>query len=103
MKIKESLLCTKCNGTHFTVKREATYLYSYNLDTPESGQWSKDPEALPFLFDNRELMKSNEYLRCEQCGATFPCSLDDRNSTINFTIERKAIRADHVTNPDFLG
>jgi hypothetical protein len=103
LKIKESLICTKCNGNHFTVKREATYLYSYNLDTPDSGKWSKDPEALPFLFDNRELMESHEYLQCEQCGAKFPCSLDDRNSTINFTIESKAIRADHVTNPEFLG
>lgn len=103
MRIKESITCAKCNGTHFTVKREATYLYSYNLDTPESGQWSKDPEALPFLFDNRELVQSNEYLQCENCGARFPCSLDERNNTINFTIERKAIRADNVTNPEFLG
>ena len=38
----------KCRGTHFTVKREATYLYSYNLE-------NKNSEALPFLFDNREL------------------------------------------------
>ena len=103
MEIKESLICSKCNGTHFTVKREATYLYSYNLDTPESSHWSKDTEALPFLFDNRELVQSHEYLQCEQCGARFPCSLDDRNSTIDLTILRKAVRADHVTNPEFLG
>lgn len=103
MKINESLICTKCNGTHFTVKREATYLYSYNLDTPETGRWSKDSEALPFLFDSRELVQSHEYLQCEQCGARFPCSLDDGNNTISFTIERKAIRADNATNPEFLG
>jgi hypothetical protein len=103
MKLKESLICSKCNGTHFSVKREATYLYSYNLDTPESGHWSKETEALPFLFDNRELVQSHEYIQCEQCGARFPCSLDDRNSTINFTIESKAIRADIVDNPEFLG
>lgn len=103
MRIGESLICTKCNGTHFTVKREATYLYSYKLDTPETGKWSKDSESLPFLFDNRELINSHEYLQCEQCGAKYPCSLDERNNTINFTIEQKAIRADHVTNPEFLG
>jgi hypothetical protein len=96
LKLKESLVCTKCRGTHFTIKREATYLYSYNLE-------NKNSEALPFLFDNRELVQSHEYLQCEQCGAKFPCSLDERNSTLNFTIEQKAIRADHVTNPEFLG
>ena len=103
MKINESLICTKCSGTRFSVKREATYLDSYNIDTPDSNQWSKDPEALPFLFDNRELINSREYLKCEQCGATFPCSLDDSNSTISFTISQKAVRADNITNPEFLG
>jgi ribosomal protein L40E len=103
LRIKESMICTKCNGNHFTVKREATFLYSYKLDTPDTGQWSKDPEALPFLFDYRELIDSHEYLQCEKCGARFPCSLDDRNNTINFTIEGKAVRSDNVNNPEYLG
>ncbi|HRS21625.1 MAG TPA: hypothetical protein P5510_07650 [Clostridia bacterium] len=96
MELKEPLICTKCSGRHFTVKREATYLYSYDLE-------NKNSEALPFLFDNRELVDSHEYLQCEQCGARFPCTLDEYNSTINFTIEQKAVRSDHVTNPEFLG
>lgn len=96
MKLKEPLICTNCSGSHFTLKRIATYLYNYDLENMNS-------EALPFLFDNRELMQSREYLQCEQCGAEFPCTLDERNSTINLTIERKAVRADHVTNPEFLG
>ena len=96
MKLKKSLICTNCSGSQFTVKRIATYLYSYNLE-------SKDSEALPFLFDNRELVQSREYLQCEQCGAKFPCVLDEQNKTINFTIEQKAVRANHITNPEFLG
>jgi len=96
LELKESLICTKCRGSHFTVKRVATYLYSYDLENKKS-------EALPFLFDNRELVESHEYLQCEQCGATFPCTLDERSNTINFTIEQKAVRSDHVTNPEFLG
>lgn len=96
MKLKEPLICTKCSGSNFTVKRVTTYLYNYNLDNNGS-------EALPFLFDNRELVESHEYLQCKQCGAKFPCVLDVHNSTIDFTIEQKAVRADHVTNPEFLG
>lgn len=96
MKLKEPLICTKCNGSHFTVKRVATYLYNYNLENSNS-------EALPFLFDDRELVESHEYLQCKQCGEKFPCVLDERNSIIDFTIEQKAVRADHVTNPEFLG
>ncbi|MGE5629977.1 MAG: hypothetical protein ACM3TR_02640 [Caulobacteraceae bacterium] len=103
MKIKESLECPKCNGTHFAVKHEATYLYTYNLETPDTGDRSRFDESFPFLFDNRELVESKEYLECEQCGAKYPCDIDRKKRHIQYTILQKAIRADHQTNPEFLG
>lgn len=102
MKVEEVLVCPKCNGKHFSVKREATYLYTYKLET--SGHENRiEEEALPFLFDNREQTDSKEYLQCEQCRAQYPCDLDRQHDHIQFTILRKAIRADHQVNPEFLG
>jgi uncharacterized protein YbaR (Trm112 family) len=103
MNIKESLVCPKCRGTHFTIKREATYLYTYKLETPSTENWSEQDDALPFLFDYREQLDNKERLECEECGAQFPCNLDKDHPKIHFTILQKAIRSDYDRNPEFLG
>lgn len=103
MDIKETLLCPKCNGIHFTVKREATYLYTYKLDTPETEEFSKEDEALPFLFDYRELLNNKEYLECDECGAHYPCDLDKSNPRLHLTILQRAIRSEFENNPGYLG
>jgi uncharacterized protein YbaR (Trm112 family) len=103
MNIDKYLVCPKCNGVHFQVKREATFLYSYKLDTPLTNEWSSETETLPFLFDNREQLKSKEYIRCEDCGAKYPCDLNNNNTKIEFTILQKAIQSDYIQNPEFFG
>ena len=103
MKLNESLICPKCNGKNFEVKHEATYLYTYKIDTVNTNIDDEESENLPFLFDNREQTCFKEYIECNQCGTKYPCSFDKDNQTIDLTIMRKAIRADHVKNPEFLG
>ena len=103
MKTNESLICNKCNGNHFVMKREATYLYTYKLDTPITQNWSDGKENLPFLFDNREKVGDKDYLECEECGAKYPCNLDGGGTSVRVTIEQKAIRSEHIENPEFLG
>lgn len=103
MNINETLICPKCNGVYFKVKREATYLYTYKLETPYTNERNTENESLPFLFDNREKIRSKEYLECETCRAQYACDLDELQNKIHFTILQKAIRSDFVNNPDFLG
>ncbi len=103
MKINQSLNCPKCGSSHFAVKREAAYLYTYKLDTPDTEHWSWQEEMLPFLFDNREQTHDEEYLQCEECGAKYPCQLDLERSHIQLTILQKAIRSDYTEEPGFLG
>jgi hypothetical protein len=103
LNIYRSLECPKCNGNYFEVKREATYLYTYKLETPPADNNSEDQEALPFLFDNREKIGSKEYLQCESCGTQYPCDLDELSGKIYFTILQKAIRSDSTEKPEFLG
>jgi hypothetical protein len=57
---------------------------------------------LPFT-DNREKENSHEYIQCEKCGTRYPIKLDDYSNQINLTILQKAIRDDHIENPEFLG
>lgn len=103
MKICKSLICPKCNGTYFTLKREASYQYTYKINTPDTGHWSKENEALSFLFDCREQLSDDEYLECQECKAKYPCDLRLTDERVDFTILQKAIRSEYVENADFLG
>lgn len=103
MKIDQSLTCPKCNGTYFTMKREAAYLYSYKISTPDTQNWSKEDEGLSFLFDYRDQLSDKEYLECHTCKAKFPCDLKMADEHVDFTILQKAIRAEYVDNADFSG
>lgn len=103
MNIDEPIVCPKCNSKHFKMKRQATYVYTYNINTPEINMCSSKEEALPFLFDNREQTESSEYLECEICGAQYPCPFFTDKQKIDLTILRKAIRADHKSEPEFFG
>jgi DNA-directed RNA polymerase subunit RPC12/RpoP len=103
LNIDKSIKCPKCSGEYFNVKREATYLYTYKLESPSNKERNDNEEALPFLFDNRERIDGKEYLECEKCGAQYPCELDQISSKIQFTILQKAIRSDSTRTPQFLG
>lgn len=103
MKVDNSLTCPKCSGTYFTMKREAAYLYTYKINTPDTEHWSKEKDALSFLFDYRERLNDKEYLECEKCKAKFPCEIKLADEHIDFTILQKAIRSEYVNNADFLG
>lgn len=103
LNLDNSLICPKCNNKYFEMKREATYLYTYKINSPVTNSWSDNDETLPFLFDNREQTSSQEYLECIKCGAKYPCTFNKDTQSINLTILRKAIRADHKDSPEFLG
>lgn len=102
MNIEETLVCPKCNGKHFKMKRQATYVYTYDINMPESNI-NNNEEPLPFLFDNREQTDSAEYLECDSCGAHYPCPFFNDKEKIDLTILQKAIRADHKSEPEFFG
>jgi len=101
LKISESLVCPKCNSKNFEVKHEATYLYTYKIDTVNVND--EELENLPFLFDNREQTCFKEFIECNQCGTKYPCSFNKENQTVDLTIMKKAIRSDKVQTPEFLG
>ena len=103
MDLKETLVCSKCSSKDFVVTRQATYVYTYKFNSDQFQNIETKADNLPFLFDNREKTTSDEYIICQNCGAKYPISLENYNNQIDLTILQKAIRADHVDNPQFLG
>ena len=101
MKVNEALICPKCNNKNFEIKHEASYLYTYKIDTENVSADEQESANLPFLFDNREQTSFKEYIECSHCGVRYPCSIDTENQTIDLTIMRMAIRADNVETPGF--
>lgn len=99
----EFLVCPKCNNKNFTIKREATYVYSYKFNSEEIKRVNERVDELPFLFDNREHTKAAEFIRCDNCGTKFPISLENCTGKINLTILQRAIRSDIIEEPEFFG
>lgn len=102
MELSDHLICPSCGSRGFTAKYEAAYVYSYTIDSDAPGLENKE-EFLPFLFENREQKDAKQYIECTSCGARYPCSFGAGSKGIDLTILRKAIRADRVNNPEFLG
>lgn len=100
--MNNKISCPKCGSDKFVAKFQASYVYSYKIDKDALGSENKD-EFLPFLFDNREKVDSQEYLECENCKTRFPCDFNEGTKGVSLTILQKAIRSDHTTDPEFLG
>lgn len=62
--------CPICNSSNLFFKHEASYVYSYVLDSDAPG--SKNDEIFsPYLYDRREQTSSSEYVECENCKTRF--------------------------------
>lgn len=101
--INTSITCPNCNSNFFQIKREATYIYTYEVNSPKTKPITKNVDEVPYSFENREQLTEKEYLLCKKCGAKFPCSLNKNQNNISLTILQKAIRSEHQKNPEYLG
>jgi len=99
----ESLICSKCKSNNFEMKRETTYLYTYDINPSKQLSEVNETKTSPFLFDNREQISEKEYLVCKDCGEIYSCHIDRHNNKISLTILQKAIRSDFQEEPDFKG
>lgn len=66
--------CPVCKSKDLYLKHEASYVYSYVLDSDAPG--IKNAEMFsPFLYDRRDQTSSLEYIECEYCKTRFPSEL----------------------------
>lgn len=74
------LICPQCQSADFEVKKEATYIYTYELDNSHSPTSARHYQPLPFLFEQRDMLSSKEYIQCKSCAGQY--CYDFTNNTI---------------------
>lgn len=62
--------CPVCQGKDLFLKHEASYVYSYLLDSDAPGLKNTDIFS-PFLYDRRDQTSSQEYIECDYCKTKF--------------------------------
>lgn len=70
----KSYSCPVCKSKNLYFKHEASYVYSYVLDSDAPG--IKNTESFsPYLYDRRDQTSSLEYIECDQCKSRFQSNL----------------------------
>jgi len=93
------LVCPVCNSNNFLIKYEATYVYSYFIDSDAPGLRNTD-EFLPFMFDNREQKETKQFLECNTCGSIYKCYFNHWDSKIDLKDLQAAISAKSISQTE---
>lgn len=91
------VICPICNNNHLILKYQATYEYSYVIDSNAPGI-NNTEELLPHLYDNREQKDTKQFIECSSCGTNYPCYFDKWTERINTETIQKAIQSAYQAN-----
>ncbi len=85
------LQCPNCGNHNFLIKYEATYVYSYNIDSNAPGLKNTE-EFLPFMYDKREQKDARQYMECKECLQQFPFYLSEWDNKIGAQELQRAVK-----------
>ncbi len=91
MRQANAVSCPRCHNNHLQLKYEVTYEYSYTIDANAPGECNHD-EFLPYLYDNREQKEARQTIKCQTCGASFPCYFTNWQQGISTAALQKALQ-----------
>lgn len=63
--------CPVCNSNELMLRHEASYIYSYVLDSDKPGLLNSE-KFLSYDYDIREQKDSHKYIECQSCKSRFP-------------------------------
>lgn len=89
-------ICPVCNGRELMMKYEAKYVYSYVLDDNAPGLKNVN-EFLPFMYDKREQLESNQFVECNKCKTRYPYVYGSSEEGIDFNNLQKVITLKNAT------
>lgn len=64
-------MCPICKCRDLTLQYEASYVYSYIIDSDAPGLKNTE-EFLSFLYDKREQKDTRTYIECNHCKTQYP-------------------------------
>ena len=79
---KKKTSCPVCGSSSLMMKYEASYVYSYAIDSDAPGTKNVN-EFLPYLYDEREQKDMRQYIECSKCGTQFPCYFHEWNPNMD--------------------
>lgn len=91
---RKQLICPACGSNQLYIRYEATYVYSYALDSDAPGK-KNTSEFLPYLYDNREQTGTKQYIECIHCKAKFQCIYDQWDEDTDLTHLQESLNADY--------
>ena len=81
-------VCPVCGSSSLMLKYEASYVYSYAIDSNAPGTLNIN-EFLPFMYDSREQKDTKQYIECSKCSTRIPCYFHEQNNRLDSkSIER---------------
>lgn len=86
------LMCPVCKSSRFLLKYEASYVYSYAIDSDTPGL-NNNEYFFSFLYDDRKQTESKQFLECDSCGASYPCYFNQWDSKIGLKDLQDAINS----------
>ena len=96
MSHSNDVACPVCNSGHLILKYEATYEYSYIIDSNAPGL-NNTKELLPYMYDSREQKDAKQYIECTTCKAHYPCYFEKWTEGINAETIQKAIDSSNLS------
>ncbi len=93
----DRVICPVCHDNHLILKYEATYEYSYIIDSNAPGR-NNTKELLPYMYDDREQKDTKQYIECKTCGTSYPCYFDKWTEGINAETIQKVLDSAHISN-----
>ncbi|MBP2628641.1 MAG: hypothetical protein H6Q68_3352 [Firmicutes bacterium] len=90
------VVCPVCNDDHLILKYEATYEYSYIIDSNAPGL-NNTKELLPYMYDSREQKDAKQYIECRACGNHYPCYFDKWTEGINTKSIQEALHSAYIS------
>lgn len=82
--------CPTCNSHKLILKYAAKYIYSYRLDADAPGHCNTK-EYYSYLYDQREQAEAENYIECADCGAQYPCILEQGGPGLDPRVLHKAL------------